>query len=210
MDYTGRVIVVGPANVGKTALLERYVQGVFSRDTKPTLGCDCTAKIVTVGRSGKNGNVEERVKLNLYDTAGQERYAEIASNYFRRTDVCLLCFDLANLASFDHIRWWREKVIAMNPNCLFILVGTKMDLLKGIPGETEFARRFAAESKMPFFSTSSLEGGDQIEFLFYCVAEKILHLRLQSELDNKTKPVGFAVANEPSRSATTPCCGTFS
>lgn len=209
MEYAGRVIVVGPANVGKTALIERYVQGVFSRETKPTLGCDCSAKIVTVEGAGKTG---ERVKLQLYDTAGQERYAEIAASYFRNADVCLLCFDLGNLASFDNIRWWREKVIANNPSCSFLLVGTKMDLLKGTPGETDYARRFATESSMPFFSTSSLQGGEQIEFLFYCVAEKILRLRLQQNLDKKTPATSsFLLAPEPQvRRNLAPCCGAFS
>ena len=87
-----------------------------------------------------------------------------------------------------------------------------MDLLKGSPGETDYARRFAAESGMPFFSTSSLQGGDQIEFLFYCVAEKVLRLRLQQNLDKKTpKTAGFLLVPEPQdRRSVAPCCGAFS
>ena len=210
-EYAGRVILVGPANVGKTALIERYVQGVFSHETTPTLGCDCSAKIVSVEKTSASGGSGERVKLQLYDTAGQERYAEIASSYFRNADVCLLCFDLGNLASFDNVRWWREKVVSINPDCSFLLVGTKLDLLKGTPGETDYARRFANESGMPFFSTSSLQGGDQIEFLFYCVAEKVLRLRLQKNLDKARPQVtnGFAIA--PASDARSPsavsCCG---
>jgi small GTP-binding protein len=188
---SGRVIVVGPANVGKSALIERYTRGIFMSDTRPTLGCDTRTKTVTVD-SG------EQVSLSLIDTAGQERYAEIAASFFRHADVCLLCFDLGNLASFDHVRWWKGKVEEYNSGCLFVLVGTKQDLLKGENGETDYARRFAASVGMPFFTTSSLTGGEQIEFLFYTVAEKIVRLRLQ----DKVKRQAPQIVLEPERVGT--------
>ena len=178
---SGRVIVVGPANVGKTALIERYTRNTFISETRPTLGCDTRTKTVTVD-SG------EQVALALIDTAGQERYAEIAASFFRHADVCLLCFDLANLASFDHVRWWKGKVEEFNSGCLFVLVGTKQDLLKGQVGETDYARRFAASVGVPFFTTSSLTGGEQIDFLFFTVAEKILRLRLQDKVKRQAAP----------------------
>jgi small GTP-binding protein len=190
---TGRVIVVGPANVGKSALIERYTRGVFALgETRPTLGCDTRTKKVTVD-SG------DEVALALIDTAGQERYAEIAASFFRHADVCLLCFDLGNLASFDHVRWWKGKVEEHNAGCLFVLVGTKQDLLKGGPGDTDYARRFAASVGIPFFTTSSLTGGEQIDFLFYTVAEKILRLRLQDQVNRQTAAAPQIVLQPDSR-----------
>jgi Ras-related protein Rab-1A len=179
---SGRVILVGPASVGKTALIERYTRNTFISDTRPTLGCDTRTKAVTVD-SG------EQVNLSLIDTAGQERYAEIAASFFRHADVCLLCFDLGNLASFDHVRWWKGKVEESNDSCLFVLVGTKQDLLKSVAGETDYARRYAASVGIPFFTTSSLVGGEQIDFLFYTVAEKIVRLRLQDKVKRQTPQI---------------------
>jgi small GTP-binding protein len=184
---SGRVIVVGHANLGKTALIERYTRGIFLNETRPTLGCDTRTKSVTVD-SG------EQVSLSLIDTAGQERYAEVSASFFRHADVCLLCFDLGNLASFDHVRWWKGKVEEYNASCLFVLVGTKQDLLKGEPGETDYARRFAASVGMPFFSTSSLTGGEQIDFLFYTVAEKIVRLRLQDKVNRQNQQPQIVLA----------------
>jgi hypothetical protein len=77
-------------------------------------------------------------------------------------------------------------------------VGTKQDLLKGENGETDYARRFAASVGMPFFTTSSLTGGEQIEFLFYTVAEKIVRLRLQ----DKVKRQAPQIVLEPERVGT--------
>ena len=48
------------------------------------------------------------------------RWADLAASYFRVGDVCLLCFDLANLASFDHIKWWQKKVRDVNEDCSFV------------------------------------------------------------------------------------------
>lgn len=105
----GKVIVAGAANAGKTCLIERFVRGVYVADDLshgPTLGCDCLQKSVAVD--------ETEVFLFLYDTAGQERFADMAGSYYRSGDVCLLMFDLANLASFDHIKWWQRKVFITN------------------------------------------------------------------------------------------------
>jgi hypothetical protein len=98
------------------------------------------------------------------------------------------------LASFDHVRWWKGKVEEYNASCLFVLVGTKQDLLKGEPGETDYARRFAASVGMPFFSTSSLTGGEQIDFLFYTVAEKIVRLRLQDKVNRQNQQPQIVLA----------------
>merc|ERR1712107_226885 len=74
---------------------------------------------------------EREVELFLYDTAGQERFSELTSSYYRIADVCLLCFDLSNLATFDRTEWWMRKVEEFNPKCKFVRVGTKEDLIAG-------------------------------------------------------------------------------
>ena len=101
----GKVIVAGSVNAGKTCLIERFVRNVYVGDDpshSPTVGCDCLQKSVTVDSTS--------VYLFLYDTAGQERYADMSGNYYRPADVCLLVFDLSDETSFEKVQWWREKV----------------------------------------------------------------------------------------------------
>ncbi|KAF4664800.1 member RAS oncoprotein [Perkinsus olseni] len=77
----GKVIVVGPASVGKTCLVTRFVDDVFDANTQSTLGCDSKEKTLNVT------GVAEPIKLILYDTAGQERFAQLAGSYYRQADV---------------------------------------------------------------------------------------------------------------------------
>ncbi|KAF4700910.1 hypothetical protein FOZ62_018536, partial [Perkinsus olseni] len=77
----GKVIVVGPASVGKTCLVTRFVDDVFDANTQSTLGCDSKEKTLNVT------GVAEPIKLILFDTAGQERFAQLAGSYYRQADV---------------------------------------------------------------------------------------------------------------------------
>jgi small GTP-binding protein len=197
--FSGRVILAGPANVGKTALIERYTENRFRpSDTRPTLGCDSRSKTVRL-ESG------EQVVLNIIDTAGQERYAELSSAYFRNADLCLLCFDLSNIASFDNIRWWKQKVESMNSKCFFILVGTKSDLNPEI--NIEYAIRFAKDSNnIPFFTTSALHGGEEIEQLFNTAALRIVKIKQEASIRQQNPPKTIKLEEAPSEVRQTSCC----
>lgn len=202
----GKVIVAGPAAVGKTCLIERFVNGVYAADDAthgPTLGCDCLRKSIFVD--------ETEVQLFLYDTAGQERFADMASSYYRIGEVCLICFDMSNLASFDYTKWWMKKVQDHNEHCTFILVGTKEDLVEKLDDfDCSGISRWAQENNIPFFRTSALKGGDHVQFLFHSVAEKCIRMNLERQLNkqaggedaDKVSPFG-----RQERQAGAKCCG---
>jgi small GTP-binding protein len=173
----GKVIVVGQANVGKTCLVERFVNDVFAADDpthQATLGCDCLNKSIFVDST--------EVHLFIYDTAGQERFADMASSYYRVGEVCLLCFDMSEMHSFDRLNFWKRKVSDTNERCSFILVGTKEDLKKP-DMEIDGVERWAQENGMPFFQTSAKQGGQNIKFLFHTVAEKCLRLNRERQME---------------------------
>mmetsp|Transcript_37949 Transcript_37949/g.60112 ORF Transcript_37949/g.60112 Transcript_37949/m.60112 type:complete len:208 (-) Transcript_37949:71-694(-) len=178
----GKVIIAGPAAVGKTCLIERFVNNVYAADDAshgPTLGCDCLQKTIFVD--------DTEVKLYLYDTAGQERFAEMAGAYYRIGEVCLLCFDMSNLASFDNTKWWMKKVMDYNATCTFILVGTKEDLVAGRSDlDISEISDWAKDKNIPFFQTSALKGGDHVNFLFHSVAEKCIRVNLERQLENRS------------------------
>jgi len=176
-----KVIIAGPANVGKTCLIERFVNNVYAADDPthgPTLGCDCLQKSIFVD--------DTEVHLFLYDTAGQERFADMATSYYRIGEVCLLCFDLSNLHSFDNTVWWMRKVVEHNQKCVFILVGTKEDLVQSDEAlDISAITRWAEENGIPYFPTSakSVSGGELIKFLFHTVAEKCIRLSWERQAD---------------------------
>mmetsp|Transcript_37593 Transcript_37593/g.116832 ORF Transcript_37593/g.116832 Transcript_37593/m.116832 type:complete len:207 (-) Transcript_37593:314-934(-) len=185
----GKVIVAGPANTGKTCLIERFVHDHYAADDPshgPTLGCDCHQKSLFVD--------DTEVHLYLYDTAGQERFADMAASYYRVGDVCLLCFDMSELKSFDSTVWWKKKVSDHNDKCSFILVGTKEDLLSEQTLDLEPISRWAEENGIAFFRTSSLKGGANVRFLFHTVAEKCIRLNQDKQLKDKDSTVKLGTA----------------
>eukprot|EP00448_Togula_jolla_P031066 CAMPEP_0170641428 /NCGR_PEP_ID=MMETSP0224-20130122/40757_1 /TAXON_ID=285029 /ORGANISM="Togula jolla, Strain CCCM 725" /LENGTH=222 /DNA_ID=CAMNT_0010972009 /DNA_START=17 /DNA_END=682 /DNA_ORIENTATION=+ len=181
----GKVIIAGPANAGKTCLIERFVSDKFAGDDAthgPTVGCECQQKSLHLD--------DKEVLLYLYDTAGQERFAEMAAGYYRIGDVCLLCFDMSNVSSFDKTTWWMRKVRDHNERCLFILVGTKEDLVEEGRSSSESLKsitKWAEENGIPFFPTSALKGGYEIRFLFHTVAEKCVRVASEREHSKNSK-----------------------
>eukprot|EP00397_Hematodinium_sp_SG-2012_P025515 GEMP01026667.1.p1 GENE.GEMP01026667.1~~GEMP01026667.1.p1 ORF type:complete len:209 (+),score=29.08 GEMP01026667.1:30-656(+) len=185
MRIQGKVIAAGPANAGKTCLIERYVRNIFAASEPshgPTLSCDCYQKKTYVD--------DTEVHLFIYDTAGQERFADMGGSYYRGADVCLLCFDLSNLASFDNARWWMKKVTEYNERCSFILVGTKEDLFTNAesgPPDFNYITRWCADEGIPFFPTSAkAPDSNGITFLFHTVAEKCLRQSREKQLKDLT------------------------
>lgn len=183
-------------------MVERFVHNVYAADDAahgPTLGCDCLQKSVFVD--------DTDVHLFLYDTAGQERFAEMSATYYRIGEVCLLCFDMSNIASFDNTKWWMNKVKDHNTKCGFILVGTKEDLVttdeekKGI----EPIARWAESNGIPFFPTSAKKGGDLIKFLFHTVAEKCMRIHRERQFEAQTQNVRLGSSIGAPRSGAK-CC----
>ena len=79
-----KIITLGNAGVGKTSILCKYITNIFNKAQMPTLGLDFSYKIVTLKKW-------QKVKLKLFDTAGQERFSSFSKTYFRNTD-CILFF----------------------------------------------------------------------------------------------------------------------
>eukprot|EP00929_Paragymnodinium_shiwhaense_P098931 TRINITY_DN6044_c0_g2_i1.p1 TRINITY_DN6044_c0_g2~~TRINITY_DN6044_c0_g2_i1.p1 ORF type:complete len:214 (-),score=46.35 TRINITY_DN6044_c0_g2_i1:373-1014(-) len=200
---SGRVIVAGPAATGKTCLIERFVHDVYAADDPthgPTLGVDCSKKTLFVD--------ETEVQLFLYDTAGQERFADMSAAYYRCGDVCLLCFDMSDLATFDSTQFWLNKVRDNNPKCKFILVGTKEDLLPADKVQEKMAdiSAWAEENGMSFFTTSAKTGGLQIKFLFHTVAEKCMMVHREKQKAGAAEAQGRKLGSPFSQPQSRGCC----
>mmetsp|Transcript_41241 Transcript_41241/g.94881 ORF Transcript_41241/g.94881 Transcript_41241/m.94881 type:complete len:215 (+) Transcript_41241:63-707(+) len=200
----GKVIVAGPSNAGKTCLIERFANDRYIADDAahgPTLGCDCLQKSVFID--------DTEVHLYLYDTAGQERFADMAASYYRVGQVCLLCFDMSNISTFDLVHWWMKKVSEHNDKCSFILVGTKQDLVDGDDSvDLKPISSWADEQGIPFFPTSAKKGGDLIKFLFHTVAEKCIRINRENQLMQQ-QPGGMSLKSSfgQPKGAESKCCG---
>lgn len=117
-----KIVFLGNANVGKTTLITQFVYRQADKDYNPTIGIDflCTKANI----SGKE------VRLQLWDTAGQEKFNSIIPNYTRDSFISVIVYDLTNKDSFDNINHWIENLVHINDpekKCKLIIVGNKRD-----------------------------------------------------------------------------------
>merc|ERR1711865_251937 len=124
VDTVVKVITVGNGAVGKTSLIRRFCEGVFTGVYQKTLAVDFVEKqdFVVPG-------VEEPVTLHVWDTAGQEEYDAITSGYYRGALGCILCFASDDRKSLNDLEKWKKKVEEECPNIPMIIAQTKMDLM---------------------------------------------------------------------------------
>lgn len=118
------------------------------------------------------------MRLQLWDTAGQERFRSLTSNFFGRADGFVLCYDISNRPSFDHvIGWMRDIKTRAPPDCDIVLCGNKSDLESDRVVAVEEGRGLADEYGVQFFETSALTGF-HVEEMFTSLATTIKRRRI--------------------------------
>jgi len=149
-DYLYKFIILGDNNCGKTSLLGRYVDDVLgSDDYYPTIGVDFKIKVVE-----SNG---KQIKMNIWDTAGQEKFKSIISYYYKNVAAAILVFDVTNRASFENIQSWIEEIkfnCDLSDKIPMVLIGNKNDKLSKRIITVSEANKLADELNMDYFETN--------------------------------------------------------
>jgi small GTP-binding protein len=146
-----KFIVIGSSGVGKTAILKRLVDDVFTGESQSTIGVEFMATSIDV-----DGDL---IKLQIWDTAGQERFRSIAKAYFRSAIGVILVFDLTDRKSFEELNQWLSDVHALcDPNAVMTLVGNKSDLSDGRTITATEAESFAQLHQLAYLETSAMAG----------------------------------------------------
>ncbi|RKP32972.1 ras-domain-containing protein [Metschnikowia bicuspidata] len=120
-----KVIVLGDSGVGKTSLMQQFVNKKFSHQYKATIGADFLTKDVTIDN--------KTVSLQIWDTAGQERFQSLGVAFYRGADCCVLCYDVTNEKSLNNLASWKDEFLVQsnvaNPQDFpFIIIGNKIDV----------------------------------------------------------------------------------
>jgi small GTP-binding protein len=112
-----KIIAIGSVNVGKTSLINRFLSNTCEKELEHTISPSFSSTTIITSDGTK-------VELQIWDTAGMEKYLGISEMFYRDSDVALLCFDRENVNTIEE---WKERVISKAPECLFFLVLTKCD-----------------------------------------------------------------------------------
>ncbi|KAK8870216.1 hypothetical protein M9Y10_008093 [Tritrichomonas musculus] len=172
MSGNYKFIVIGSSGVGKTAILKRLVDDVFTGESQSTIGVEFLATSIDV-----DGN---NVKLQIWDTAGQERFRSIAKAYFRSAIGVILVFDLTDRKSFEDLGQWLSDVHALcDPNAVVTLIGNKSDLVDQRNVSNVEAESFAQLHQLTYLETSAL-GGENIQEAFQRTAAAVYRRALAS------------------------------
>ena len=151
-DLVFKILLLGDATVGKTCFLMRYSDDVFMETYLNTIGSDYKLKIVKLD----NGKT---IKVQLWDTAGQDKYRSIAKNYFKGSHGILLLYDITSQTSFDNIRGWITDIKEeADENVIIFLLGNKIDLTEERKITKEKGEQLAKEFNVPFFEVSAKSG----------------------------------------------------
>lgn len=124
-DYIFKIILIGDSNTGKTSILNRYVYNKFEERYICTIGVDFMMKQIQL----KDNSI---IKLQLWDTAGMERYKKITSTYYRGAQGAVVVFDISNRNSFESVSKWVDDFKQYsNPQYhqIIFIVGNKADLV---------------------------------------------------------------------------------
>ena len=154
-----KLIFLGDQSVGKSCMLNRFMNDTFTEEYQATIGLDFQSKNVQI--DGQD------IHLLLYDTAGQEKFRSLIPMYTRDSNIILLVYDITSQTSFDHIPEWLNDLSNVNLNdVIFALVGNKNDLEDKREVSTEVGKKFAEEHNYIFQETSA-KTGDGFSELFY-------------------------------------------
>jgi small GTP-binding protein len=166
-DFLFKSIVVGDGGVGKTALTLRFSKGFFTEDYKMTIGVDFHVKTIMI-ETEDEGLL--RVKLQIWDTGGQERFSSIRPMYYRGSLGALLIFDLTSYESFEHLPQWIEEVRSNIKNEVpFLLVGNKSDLINERAVSLEEINSFTKKFNL-YYMEASAKTGVGVGDCFYILA----------------------------------------
>ena len=165
-DYLIKLLILGDSAVGKTNFLCKLTENKFNQNYMASTAIDI--KNTSIKINGKN------IKLQIWDTAGQEKYRALTRSFLIKAQGILALYDITNHTSFDNLQSWLTLI---NEECYVdipvIIVGNKMDLEEKRIVDKEEASEYAKKQNVEFIETSS-KTGENVEKTLYMLTEKVL------------------------------------
>ena len=157
-DYTYKVMLLGDASVGKTSLTLRYISGFFLEDLKLTIGVDFYSK--TTDFNGK------KVKLQIWDFGGEERFRFLLSQYCKGANGAFFLYDITKSVTLDHLPDWTQIIREHAGDIPIMLIGSKKDLEEFRDVSTEDGDLAAKKYNLRSFMELSSKTGENVEQAF--------------------------------------------
>jgi small GTP-binding protein len=165
-EYTYKIMMLGDASVGKTSLTLRYISGFFLEDLKLTIGVDFYSKTLE--------HDNRKVKLQIWDFGGEERFRFLLSQYCKGANGALYLFDITNSSTLDHLPDWIKIIREHTGNIPILLIGSKLDLRDMRQVKEDDGILAAKKYDLASFIELSSKTGENVEKTFNKITELLM------------------------------------
>lgn len=187
-SYLFKYIIIGDTGVGKSCLLLQFTDKRFQPVHDLTIGVEFGARMITI--SGK------QIKLQIWDTAGQESFRSITRSYYRGAAGALLVYDITRRETFNHLLNWLEDARQhSSSNMVIMLIGNKCDLEARREVRREEGENFAREHGLVFMETSA-KTAENVEEAFINTAKEIYDKIQEGVFDVSNEANGIKLGPE--------------
>jgi small GTP-binding protein len=181
-DISFKLIVIGDSGVGKSCLTNNAVKNVFEEDYNATVGFEFFTFNVNI--------LEKIIKLQIWDTCGQELYRSLITNFYRNSSLAIMVYSINDRKTFENIEMWlRDLRTLSNPDVKVFLIGNKIDLEKEREVSKEEGENFCKDNNLNLFMEASAKTGINTQSIFLKAAEILLddYIKYENERREKNK-----------------------
>jgi small GTP-binding protein len=200
-DEAIKIVLVGNSGVGKTCISQRYMNDTFTQQEGSTVGASYFQKILDI--DGKT------VRLDIWDTAGQEKYRAMGKMFYKEAYIVLFIYDITDEESFLDLKnvWYGELNKAGEKHVVLAVVGNKSDMFLKEAVKEDEARRWANEIGA-IYGLVSAKTGDCISLLFESVVRKYFSPDYIAKINNerKSKPQTVTLSKNNEKKERGNCC----
>jgi len=190
-DNHFKYIVVGDTGVGKSCILLQFTDRRFEEHHLLTLGVEFGSRVLIL-----DGN---SFRLQIWDTAGQEKFQSITRAYYRGSHGALIVYDITRRETFDHLKTWLNDVkTSSNKGVVIMLIGNKSDMTTKRQVTFEEGKKFAEENGLLFLETSA-KTSTNVDDAFSQTA-RLIHQRILKGEAETTQPKKREIIEEPAPS----------
>ena len=176
-----KIIIVGESGVGKSSLLKRAVQNKFDESYQATIGFEFLLMHFKVN--------DLKLKLQIWDTCGQEMYRSLVQGFYRNTSLALVVYDVSQQSTYDKLDAWIRDIRQHTEQDLPIFIaGNKNDLEKVVPFDE--AKVFCVSNRTIYFTECSAKTGYKVEEIFYEAAKHLYKTYKEFQSQNKLPASG--------------------
>ena len=180
-----KVVLLGDSGVGKTCIISRYISGGFDNNCPSTNGASYATKILEFK------DVNKTISLDIWDTAGQEKYKSLTKFFYKDAAVAILVYEITKQTTFDNVtKYWYEQLQEFGAKDIIIgVAGNKCDIYDKEEVKENEARQFA-EKIGAFFELTSAKNNTGINELFQEAAERYVYKDRKDNKNNNSKDEG--------------------